>query len=47
MTKVSEQPKCLISAFNVIVIRDKRHANVSKQTKLLAGVDVPPPNGVA
>ena len=46
--EVSEQPKCLISALNVIAIRDKRHAaNVSKQTTLLAGVDVPLPNGAA
>ena len=45
--EVSEQPKRLISAVNVIAIRDKRHANFSKQRTLLAGVDVPPPNGEA
>ena len=32
-------------ALNVIAIRDGRHTNVSKQTMLLAGVDVPPPCG--
>ena len=37
----------IISALNVIAIRDKRQANVSKQTTILAGVDVPPPNGAA
>ena len=31
------------SAFKVIAIRAKPHKNVSKQTTLLAGVDVPPP----
>ena len=35
------------SALNVIAIRDKRHAIFSKQTTLLAGVDVPPPYGAA
>ena len=29
------------------IISDSRHANVSKQTTLQAGVDVAPPNGVA
>ena len=32
-----------ISALNVKAIRDQRHANVSKQTTLLHGVDVGPP----
>ena len=34
-------------ALNVMAICDQRHINVSKQTKLLAGVDVAPPNGAA
>ena len=36
-----------ISALNVMVICDQRHANVSKQTMLLAGDDVAPPIGAA
>ena len=35
-----EQPKCQISALNVMAIRVKRHANVSKQATLLDGLDV-------
>ena len=38
---------CLISALNVMAIRGQRHINASKQTTLLAGVDVAPPNGAA
>ena len=34
-------------AVNVIAIRDKPHAYVSKQTTLLAYVDVPPADGAA
>ena len=30
-----------------MAIRGQRHINVSKQTTLLAGVDVAPPNGGA
>ena len=40
-------PKCLISALNVMAKRGQRPINVSKQTMLLAGVDVAPPNGAA
>ena len=36
-----------ICVFNVIAICDQRHANVSKQTTLLAGDDVAPPIGAA
>ena len=46
-SKVLVQPKCLIFALNVMVIRGQRHINVSKQTTLLAGVDVAPPKGAA
>ena len=31
LTEVSEQPRGETTALNVIVIRDQRHANVSKQ----------------
>ena len=37
-----EQPKRQISALNVMAIRVKRHANVSKQATLLDGFDVSP-----
>ena len=47
ITEVSDRPKCQISALNVIAIRVQRHANASKQTTLLAGVDVDPPKGAA
>ena len=47
ITEVSEQPKCQLSALNVMAIRDQRHENVSKQTTLLAGDDVTPPIGAA
>ena len=47
ITEVSEQPKCQLSALNVMTIRDQRRANVSKQTTLLAGDDVAPPIGAA
>ena len=45
--EVSEQPKCQLSALNVMAICDQRHANVSKQTTLLAGDDVAPPTCAA
>ena len=47
ITEVSEQPKCQLSALNVMAIRIQRHENVSKQTTLLAGDDVTPPIGAA
>ena len=34
-------------ALNVMAIRDRRHANKSKQTMSLVGFDVDPPIGVA
>ena len=37
-----EQPKRHFPAFNVMVIRVKCHANVSKHATLLDGVDVGP-----
>ena len=46
-TEVSEQPRGGTPALNVKAIRDRRHANVSKQRTLLADVDVAPPHGVA
>ena len=47
ITEVLEQPKCQLSAPNVMVICDQRHANVSKQTTLLTGDDVAPLIGMA
>ena len=47
LTDVSEQPRGGAPAFKVKAIRDRRHANVSKQRTLLADVDVAPPHGVA
>ena len=48
ITEVSEYPKCQISALsNVMEIRHQRQANVSKQTTLLACVEVASPNGAA
>ena len=43
ITEVSEQTKMPAPALNVMAICDQRHANVSKQTTLLAGDDVAPP----
>ena len=37
----------ITSTFNVRVMRDKRHANVYKQSTLLTGVDLGPSNGLA
>ena len=45
ITEVSEQQKRQIFALIIIAIRGQRHANVSKQTTSLAGVDVA--NGAA
>ena len=41
--EVSEQPRGGISALNVKAIRDRCHAKVNKQRKLLADIDVAPP----
>ena len=45
LREVLEQPGGGIPALNVKAIRDQRHANVSKQTPLLADVDVALPYG--
>ena len=46
LTEVLEQPIGGTPALNVMAIRGKSHANVSKQNgTLLAGVDVAPPQG--
>ena len=47
ITEVSEQPKCQLSALNVMAICDQRHASVSKRTTLQVGDDVAPPIGAA
>ena len=47
LTEVPEQPRGGTHALNVKAIRDRRHANVSKQRTLLADVDIAPPHGVA
>ena len=47
LTEVSEQPRGKTPTLNVMVIRDQRHANVSKQRTLLEDVDVAPPQGTA
>ena len=44
LTDLLEQPE---EELNVMTIRGQRHANVSKQTTLLADVDVAPPYGTA
>ena len=44
ITEVSEWPKCQISTLNVMGILYQRHIAVSKQTTLLAGADVGPPD---
>ena len=43
VTEVLEQPGSETRVHNVVTIRDLRHANVDKQSKLLADVDVTPP----
>ena len=45
LTEALEQPGFGTPALNVMAIRDQRHANVGKQTTLLADVDVAPPHG--
>ena len=47
LTEVLEQPGGGSRAFNVMMIRNQRHANVSKQRTLLADVDVAPHHGTA
>ena len=47
LTEISEQPRGGTPALNVKAIRDRHHANISKQRKLLADVDFAPPHGVA
>ena len=47
ITEVSYKPKCQLSALNVMAIRDERHANVNKQTTLLACDDDAPLIGAA
>ena len=47
LTEVLEKPGGETPALNVMVIRDPRHANVSKQRTLLADVDVAPPHDAA
>ena len=41
------QPRGENPALNIMAIRDRRHANVSKQRTLLVDVDVAPPQGAA
>ena len=43
---ILDQPKRQIFALNIMAIRDRRHANQSKQTSL-DGFNVAPPIGVA
>ena len=47
IAEVLEQPKCQLSALNVMAICDQCHTNVSKQTMLLAGDDFGPPISAA
>ena len=47
LLEVSKQPRGETPAFNVMAMRDQRHANVSKQRTLLEDVDVVPPQGAA
>ena len=46
LTEVLEQPGSETRVYNVVTIRELRHANIDKQSKLLADVDVTPPRGV-
>ena len=45
VTEVLEQPGSETCVHNVVTIRELLHANVDKQSKLLADVDVTPPRG--
>ena len=47
LTEVSEQPRGETPALNVMMVRDQRHADVSKQRMLLEDVDVAPLQGAA
>ena len=47
LPEVLEQPGGGNPVFNVMLIHDQSHANVSKQRTLLADVDVAPPHGAA
>ena len=47
LTEVLEQPGGWTPVFNVMAIRDQRHANVSKQRTLLAASGVAPHHGSA
>ena len=46
LTEDSEEPRGGTPTLNVNAIRDRRHANVSKQRTLLAHVDVAPPHSL-
>ena len=46
VTEVLEQPGSETRVHNVVTIHELCHANVNKQSKLLAEVDVTPPRGV-
>ena len=46
VTEMLEQPGSLTRVNNVVTIRQLRHANVDKQRKLLADVDVTQPRAV-
>ena len=45
VTEVLEQPGSETHVHNVVMIRELRHTNVDKQSKLLADVDVTAPRG--
>ena len=45
LMEVLEQPRGRIPVFNVMVICDHRHANISKKRTLLVDSDVAPPQG--
>ena len=47
LNEILEQPGGGTPAFNVMAIRDQRHANVSKQRMLLVDADVDPHHGSA
>ena len=47
LTEALEQPGVGTPALNVMAIRDQRHANVSKQRRLLTDADVAPHHGSA
>ena len=45
LTEVLEQPRGGTPVHNVMAISDQCHANISKQTTLLADVDIALPHG--